>query len=369
MLQSYDDRPNVSTILATITPSYKLTDNLEYRFQYSLNSQHGSRRVAYDRRLNVQGIEGRGFAGILATDLTGQQFTNTLNYNNEISSNLNLNAVIGHEYLKYDFRGTGMAGENFTDAGLAYYDYLQYTTQTSRGIFSFASPIQELQSYFGRAIVNYLDKYLLTATLRADGSSKFGANNRYGYFPSLALAWVASNEDFLKGNSVVNNLKLRASWGKTGNQEFAGGASLARYSFGQQSISQQNFPNPDLKWETSTISNIGADYSLFNDRFFGFIDYFYKKTTDVLFEQDVIQPGPAGPKYWINLPGNIVNNGLEVSLNAGIVRSRDINWNAGVNLSFLQNKVEGINGYYETGALHGQGISGAAVERILSKKI
>src|SRR5690606_15838719 len=104
----------------------------------------------------------------------------------------------------------------------------------------------------------------------------------------------------------IRNLKLRLGWGQTGNQEFPSGASLERYSFGQQSITQLNQPNPNLKWETSTTTNIGLDFSLFTF-LSGSLDYFHKKTTDVLFEQIVAQPGPSGIKYWINLPGNITN--------------------------------------------------------------
>ena len=94
-------------------------------------------------------------------------------------------------------------------------------------------PTTELQSFFGRAIVNYKDKYLFTGTFRADGSTKFGENNKYGYFPSVGLAWNVTKEDFLAGNGFINNLKLRVGWGKTGNQEFPSGASLNRFGLGQ----------------------------------------------------------------------------------------------------------------------------------------
>jgi iron complex outermembrane receptor protein len=214
--------------------------------------------------------------------------------------------------------------------------------------------------------LNLFDRYLITATLRADGSTKFGSEERYGYFPSVAFAWNLSNEAIMKDVDVVKNLKVRIGWGRTGNQEFPSGASLRRYGLGQQSIAQLNIENPALKWETSTTTNGGIDFTLLNDRITGSIDYFHKKTTDVLFEQIVPQPGPAGTKFWVNLPGNIVNKGVEISLYGGIIRNRDISWNVGVNASFLRNKVRGILGYYETGGLHGQGITGATSQRLVS---
>lgn len=365
MLNAYDDRADISTILASISPSFKITDDLEYRFLYSINRSVGVRRSQVNRFLNAQGIENRGAARIANNEQTNQSLTHTLNYNKRFTSAFNLNAVVGYEYLNFDSRGNDVSALDFTNQGLDYFNFLQYSVQTTRGIGSFASPTTELQSYFGRAIMNYLDKYLLTATFRADGSTKFGKNNKYGYFPSVAVAWNVANEEFLKGSNVINSLKFRVSWGQTGNQEFPSGASLNRFSFGQQSVFQTNFGNDDLKWETSTTINAGVDFSIIGDRFSGSIDYFNKKTTDVLFEQTNVQPAASG-RVWINLPGNVVNKGVELSLNSGLIRSKDLSWNLGVNASFLQNNVEGILGFYETGGLSGQGISGARSQRIVS---
>ena len=364
-LRYYDDRAKVNTIIASISPSYKITNDLEYKFLYSVNRQVGTRRGQINRLLNEQGIENRGLAFTGNQEQTNSQITNTLNYNKQVTSDLNINAVIGHEWLTFDSRGQFGGGQDFTNVGLNYYDYLGYSTQNQRFVESFASPTTELQSYFARAIVNFKDKYLITGTIRADGSTRFGENNKYGYFPSIGIAWNVSQEDFLDGNSFINNLKFRASWGKTGNQEFPSGASLDRFGFGQQSISQSNYGNPDLRWESSTTTNIGVDFSVLNDRLSGSVDYFYKKTTDVLFEQNIVQPAPGG-KIWINLPGNVVNNGVEVTLVANAVRSSDLNWNIGGNVSFLENNVSGLAGFYETGELRGQGFSDVRGQRLIA---
>jgi TonB-dependent starch-binding outer membrane protein SusC len=369
MLGAYDARANENIILATIVPSYKFNDFLEYRLQYSITRRTGKAKGELKRWVNIEGIKDKGVAGIFNQGETAQQITNYLTFNKKLSNNFNLNAVVGHEFLKYVSDGSALSGTDFIDvSGLHYYDILVYSSQGNRQISSFSTPTTELQSFYGRAIMNFLDKYLLTATLRADGSTKFGENNKYGYFPSVAFAWNLSNEDFMKGVDVVKNLKLRIGWGKTGNQEFPSGASLRRYGLGQQSVTQLNVENDDLKWETVTTTNGGIDFSVLDDRITGSVDYFYKKTTDVLFEQVVPQPGPAGTKFWINLPGNIVNKGVEVSLFGGIIRSRDINWNIGINTSFIKNELVGLLGYYETGGLHGQGISGATAQRLVSNQ-
>ena len=364
-LNYFDDRAKVNSIIASISPSYKFKDELEYRFLYSVNRQMGVRKGQVNRLLNVQGLEGRGGAFIGNDEQTNSQLTNTLSYNKEVNSDLNVNAVIGHEWLVFDRRGSGTGGRDFTNVGLDYYNYLQFTTQNDRFVNSFASPTTELQSFFGRAIINYKDRYLVTATMRADGSTRFGENNKYGYFPSVGVAWNISQEGFLAGNNVFDNLKLRASWGKTGNQEFPSGASLSRFGFGQQTISQSNYGNEDLKWETSATTNVGLDFGFLNNRLFGSIDYFYKKTTDVLFEQNIVQPAPGG-RIWINLPGYVLNKGVEIMLTGNVMSTADANWNISANASFLENDVQGLAGFYQTGELRGQGFSDVRGQRLIS---
>lgn len=365
-LEYFKDKATVNTIIASISPSYKITNWLEYKFIYSINRQMGVRRGQVNRLLNADNILGRGVAFIGNQEQTNTQITNTLNFNKQLTSDLNLNAVAGHEWLTYDSRGNSERARDFTNVGLNYYDYMQYSTQNDREISSFISPTTELQSFFARAIINYKDKYLVTGTIRSDGSTRFGKNKKYGYFPSVGLAWNVSQEDFLANNNFVNNLKLRVSWGKTGNQEFPSGASLDRFALEEgQAIRQTNFGNEDLKWETSTTTNAGIDFSIINDRLSGSVDYFYKKTTDVLFEQNIIQPAPPG-KIWINLPGYVLNKGVEIMLTGGLMRSKDINWNISGNASFLQNTVSGLAGFYETGDLRGQGFSDVRGQRVTS---
>jgi len=363
-LEYYKDRAYVNSILASVSPSYKITSDLEYRFLASIHRQVGVRRGMANRLLNLAGIQDRGYAFIGNDDQTNTQITNTLSYLKQLHD-LNINAVIGYEYLKFDYRNSRMEGRDFTNVGLDYFDYIGYSSQSSRSISSFANPTTELQSFFARAILNYRDKYLFTGTIRSDGSTKFGKNNKYGYFPSVGVAWNATNEGFLTNNGIFSTLKVRLGWGQTGNQEFPSGASLNRYSFGQQSIGRSNFGNPDLKWETSTTTNFGIDFGVFKNRLTGTVEYFYKKTTDVLFERTLAQPAPNG-KIWVNLDGFVENKGVELTLTGTIIKKNDLTWDMTANATFLTNTVKDLAGFYETGELRGQGFSDVRGQRVVS---
>jgi len=366
MSEAYDDNSKVTSILGSISPYFKITKDLEYRMLLSINYSNGIRKAQIKSFINLENIIDRGVAYTGSNELTTRQWTNTLNYNKQINENFNLNALVGYEYMRFENKGSGMNATDFGTYPVPYWNYFQYSTQNTRGTFSFADPIEELQSYFARAIVNYKDRFILTATIRSDGSSKFGENNKYGYFPSFAAAWNMVNESFIKDASFISNLKLRAGYGKTGSQDMPSGSSQAKYSFtGPNAIGQTNVDNPDLKWQADDQVNVGIDFGLFGGKLNGVIDYFNKKTTNLLFPTIAAQPvAPGAPPQWKNLDGEIVNKGVEITLNGSLVRSKDFNWDLGVNASFIDNEVSGLPGPIATGALHGQGISGATVELI-----
>lgn len=367
-LEMYDDQVRSNFILGSVSPYYKFTPDLEYRMLYSIYQGDGLRRAMIGRNLlNIDRYKDRGAAYIGEGRERNQQFTHTLSYNKQLNSNLGLNAVVGYEYTKFEFRNSGQSAQDFIDIGIPYYNMMGYSTQSSRNVFNFQDPSNELQSFFGRASFNLKDKYLLTATFRADGSTKFGENNKYGYFPSVGAAWNISNENFMKSVRFVSNMKLRLSWGQTGNQEFPAGASLRRFGVtGIGSLQQLNNDNPDLKWETSTTFNAGLDFSVWNRRINVSVDYFNKETKDVLFELDYPVPGASSAKIWRNLPVVIENSGLELGINAAVIAKQSLTWNIGVNLTFLKNMLDGLQGTYNTGALHGQGSTGAFVQKLAS---
>jgi TonB-linked SusC/RagA family outer membrane protein len=376
MLEASNDKSKVSTMLGSLSPYYKITPWLEYRMLASLNYSTGIRRASTRSFLNRNGIEANGdflggYASYSNTELVTQQFTNTLTFNKEIASKLNLNAVIGYEYTNYINKGQTNTARGFGAIPVDYTDAMEATAPANRTFDSYNDPTTQLQSYFARAIFNYAGKYILTATFRSDGSTKFGANNRYGYFPSFAAAWDIKRESFLADVSWLNQLKLRAGYGKTGNQEFPSGSAQQRYditySSGQQSLVGINNENTRLKWQSDTQTNIGADFAVFGSKLTGSVDYFNKTTTDLLFPQIPLVPANAGVAVtWVNLPGDITNKGVELTLNAAIIEKDNISWSLGGNATFIKNRVDNVVGVIKTGALSGQGLSDVTVEVIQS---
>lgn len=364
-IEAFKDLATTNTMVINVAPYYKITDDLEYRFIYSAMRQTGNREGMYRAGLIDPSAVNNEQAFISNNGETNLQMTHMLSYNKQINSDWSVNAVAGYEYLDYNFNNNIAFGGGFRYMGLDYFDYLQYSSVSTREVLSYRSPTNQLQSLFLRGGFNYLDRYLFTATVRRDGSTKFGSNNKYAMFPSLAVAWNVAQEDFLKSTGIFDQLKVRLGWGKTGNQEFPSGASLNRLVFGNQSVSQANYGNADLKWETSTTLNAGIDFGILGNRLYGSIDYFNKKTTDALFEQTLAQPAPAG-RIWVNLDGEIVNKGVEVALTGTIVKNDHWTWDLTGNATFLKNSVSGLVGYYETGALRGQGFSGVLGQRMVN---
>ncbi|HEX6846820.1 MAG TPA: SusC/RagA family TonB-linked outer membrane protein [Chitinophagaceae bacterium] len=348
----------VTTILGSFSPYYKFTSWLEYKLLFSINYSTGISRFSMHQDIALPGNP-PGTARVSNNELTTKQITHTLHFDKEILSDLRLDAIAGFEHTQFKSKGflasgNGVFGTGFGNFGLDYTNYIQYSAAIGRSISSFADPTSELQSFFGRTIFSYKEKYLLTATLRADGSSKFGENNKYGYFPSFAAAWNISKEKFFN-IGFINSLKIRAGWGITGNQEFPAGSAQDRYSFFDNgTIRQANNPNPDLKWQSDHQYNIGLDFSIFDSRISGTIDYFNKKTTNLLFPSPATQPAPLdAPIKWVNLDGEIKNNGLEVLINGAIIESELFKFDLGINATFLKNNVSGLPAPVNTGYVPG----------------
>ncbi len=372
--EAYSDRSKVTTILASVSPYFKITKELEYRMLYSVNYSTGTRGTTLQPFINFNDVYGKGRVRLAQSQLQTEQITHTLNYNKQVTTALSVNGLAGFEYLKFknkgfDVGGVGQVGQpgGFGDFGLNYEDYIQFSDPTNRQIGSYSDPKNELQSYFVRGGLNFKDKYLFTGTYRADGSTKFGKNNKYGYFPSVSGAWVISKEAFFHVPQI-NSLKLRGGWGKTGNQEFPAGSAQARYSFsgnGSGSLNAANNANENLKWQADRQYNIGIDMSLLKNRLTLTADYFNKRTKDLLFPAESYVPGaPGGTITWKNLPGNIDNKGFEFALNGEVVSKKDFSVDLGVNATFVKNEVSGLSSSINTGALNGQGISGSTVEII-----
>lgn len=369
----YNDNSRVTTILASAAPYYKFTDWLQYRALVSVNYNTGERRTSIDQRLiNYPGIEGQGYASISHNELLTQQMAHTLNFNKQLASSLNINALLGYEYTKFANSGSNLNAYGNRDAGgfgsfgLDYTNYIQYSGTGNRGISSFVDPSSALQSVFGRAILNFKERYVLTATLRRDESTKFGPNNRVGYFPSFAAAWDLGQESFFPAERL-SQLKFRAGYGRTGNQEFPAGSAQYRYTLDNNGAqSPLNDRNDNLKWQSDAQFNAGIDIGAFENRLTFSADYFYKTTTDLLFPTTPGEPRPANAAIrWENLDGKIVNKGVELSLTTAIVRNEKVDVGFNANATFIRNEVSDLVGAaIPTGAINGQGLSGALGQSI-----
>ena len=370
--EAYSDLAKVNSILGDISFGYKILDNLDYKFLYAINHSTGERNTNIDGWLGgYNGISGLGIAAKSFAKLTSETFTHTLNYRANISDKIRLEALAGFEYWKSDYSGSTFSASGFnTNLTQASRIQIKYTDIMANGNTqalpsTFVNPQTELQSVFARAVVNIADKYVVTGTIRADGSSKFGANSKYGYFPSFAAKWNISNEDFMKQGSAFSNLALRASWGITGNQEFPPGASQEQFGFtAYNTAGQFNVANPDLKWEQTRAYNFGLDFGFAKGKIYGSIDYYSKKTTNILFQSSAIQPAPASI-YFINIPANLANKGIEFSLGASLIDKTDFGLDVSVNFARNKNKLSEFFAPGSTtalsiltGQINGQGVSG-----------
>ncbi|WP_291908659.1 SusC/RagA family TonB-linked outer membrane protein [Chitinophaga sp. CB10] len=365
MSKAYDDNANITYILGSVSPYFKFNDNLELRAMYSLNHQVGIRKTQIASFINIAGVQDLGQAYYGNTELNTQLFNTTLTYQKQLTKAFNLKGLLGYEYQEFNYEGVNLGALGFPTYAIDYVHQLQSPAQANTFMSSFKNPTSELQSYFARAELNFYDKYLLNATVRVDGSSKFGSSNQYGTFPSFAAKWNINNEEFMKGSKLFQTLALRVGYGITGNQEFPAGASQEQYGLGAGGGSGlTNVANPNLKWESSKQFNGGIDFGILDNRITGTVDYFYKNTTNLLFSFPAIQPAPAS-SYWINMPGNVLNRGLEYSVRGEIIRKKDLTWALGINGTFLRNELKNYDGPpVLTGSISGQGVSGATSQRL-----
>ena len=379
----YGDFTDNYRILANIAPSYKIIKGLTYKVNLGLDYSSTNRDIQtkpYATETNTT----LGSLNSISTINSNTLVENTLtyNFNKDLHS---MTFLVGHSYQQTEVSQKSFQTEGFPDNGVEpRYQIETASEPTQQSAFATKN---ELQSFFGRANYSYDSKYLVTATLRADGSSKFGKNNRYGYFPSFALGWNLSDEDFLASSKTINNLKFRASWGQTGSQEIP--SKITKASFTESNTNDDTYPlipgandlsaypygsiytrlaNPNIQWEVSTQTNIGFDFGLFNSRLTGTIDYFNKISENILLEVTPADPIQPTNKYWTNIPFmEIKNNGFELALDYQSDQSADFSYNFGGNISLIKNSVE--NSPYKiltTGSAIGAGQTGATINGVLN---
>jgi TonB-dependent starch-binding outer membrane protein SusC len=368
-------------INANISPSFEIMKGLVYKLNFG-----------YENSSKEQDIQAMPNADPYEEGSLTQKFWNGHNtlIENYLTYTLdkgphNLTFLAGHSYQNTFDRYRSWSITGFANNGIEprYNPGLGQKLTLVSNQPSGSAQTDELQSFFGRANYSYLGKYLLTATVRADGSSKFGANHRYGTFPSFAAGWRISEEDFMKSVPTISNLKLRLGWGKTGNQEIPSKITQSSYTTsitGTTSYPLDNttnyvagttyvrLANPDIQWEVSTQSNAGLDFGLFGGQLTGTVDYFHKVSSNILLQVATADPIQPASTYWTNVKDmTITNKGLELSLDYQHKKVNGFSYGLGGNISFVDNVVK--NSPYTiltTGAAQGSGQTGATINGLVN---
>lgn len=380
-LEIYDDFTTINRVLANLSASLKLGESFTWKTSVSVDNANSTQDV---QQIPSEVPQQLGRFETYEGKNRNYLIENYLTYSYETTRSV-LTAMAGFSYQNIFVQERGFSINTFplSDIEPRYNPGLgQELTLATNRPSGFAT-INELQSYFGR--INYqLDgKYLATATVRADGSSKFGENNKYGVFPSFSLGWRVSEEEFMKSISGISELKFRAGWGKTGNQEIPAKITQPLYTASVSGSTSYpldgsaNYPagitftrlaNPDLQWEVSTQFNGGIDFGLFENSLVGSVDYFNKVSSNILLEVIPADPVQPASTTWVNVKDmNIVNQGVEIALDYRKRLANSLYYSIGGNMTFIENKVK--NSPYSiipSGSATGAGLSSATINGYLN---
>jgi iron complex outermembrane receptor protein len=353
-LDLYKDIASVNRVLGNISPTLRIIKGLTYKLNFGIDNTTTTRDIVNfanavpqrDGRFETQSIQ-----------LRNRLIENYLTYTTDIDKHT-FSALAGHSYqnIMYQYRSSSINKLPLNDLDPIYNPGIGQELTMANNRPTGNANIDELQSYFARINYAFDNRYLLTASFRMDGSTKFGENNKYGYFPSFSLGWNIKEEEFM-ANSAFSALKLRGGWGMTGNQEIepkstqayfrtevTSGASYPLYPTGAYPPGTffARFANPDLQWESTQQTNIGLEFGLFNGALNGSIDWFDKITDNILLSippQDPVQP--AGTTF-ANIPGmKIRNTGIEIDLEYRKRITNDLSFGIGGNATFMKNNVTG----------------------------
>lgn len=266
----------------------------------------------------------------------------------------NVSGSVGYNYNRYTYQSWRMNAYDFPVDGFGVWN-IGTANSTLEGLSEISSNKWErkLIGFYGRANYSYANRYLFMASIRYEGSDKFGANNRWGWFPAVSVGWRITNEDFMDNVTWIDELKLRVGFGITGTEPGNAYEYISLYNFNTSYMSlvdgkwingivPSNNPNPDLKWEEKQETNIGVDYAFLGSRIYGSVDAYFRFTKDLLYYYSVPTPPYLTGTMLANV-GSISNKGVEISLNADIIRRKDMTLTVGGNMSFNQNTLESLS--------------------------
>lgn len=341
-------------VISYVAADWQILPCLDWTAQLNYNHSETTQDYYYPKKYSEKGVFNNGYGAISNSKSDNLVVETYLTFDKEWGAH-HFNAMAGYSYENYTSRGSGLAAKDFVNESLLNENLASGNPESYEITNSMYRT--ELVSALARFNYSYAGKYLATFTARADGSSKFGANNKWAFFPSGALSWKMSEEPWLKPVEWVNLLKIRTSYGISGNQGISAYQTLSRYGqhkyynngswvtaigpgyqsgyTGQDGIYAvwSGIPNTSLKWETTSQFDVGLDASLFDDRLGVTFDWYYKHTSDLLRQRN-ITASSGYDKMWVN-DGEILNTGIELTLDGTIFRNRD--WNVGASLIFSKN--------------------------------
>ncbi|MGN0036509.1 MAG: SusC/RagA family TonB-linked outer membrane protein [Bacteroidaceae bacterium] len=344
-------------------------------FGYRWNNKDVDQVWGYKATQNSKfGHAGLPQAYLTSTKNTEWRNANTITYDvKKLFGKDRLNVMIGQEWSSSQDKSRYMTSVDFDKDATSDEILAALGKGTALPTSSYIGIKDNLLSFFGRINYTLMDRYLLTVTMRADGSSKFADGNRWGYFPSAALAWRIMDEDFMSNTKDwLSNLKLRLSYGTSGNNRIPSGSMYTTYALGETSdksiywnespavILQRSsvLSNPDLKWETTISRNIGIDWGFWNNRLSGSLDFYWNTTKDLLMKSTV---NPAsGYSYQYQNSGQTSNKGVEFQMDAVLVDKKDFNLNFNFNISYNKGKIDKLNGskYWQSSKWDGTAVAG-----------
>jgi TonB-linked SusC/RagA family outer membrane protein len=421
LLKYHLDKTNTVRSLINFSAAFDITKELNLKVNTGIDRANSQRGSAFSSQLGISnGVFGNGRAAFANNSTESDLLEAYLNYKKDLNGST-LSVLLGYSYQDFVNKGVSGNGFGFSNPDMASminfvrssvnplvgqlggniqqyaftpleaftqsvlpvaktdpYPYTQYPNMnaSTANMRSFAADgfgfRDELQSFFGRVKYSIGEKYLFDASFRADGSSKFGPNNKYGFFPSLAAAWRLSEESFVP--EFFDDLKLRVGYGVTGSQSIPHNLYQQRQRFGgigienngtinRPGIASIGSDNPDLKWEQTSQLNAGIDFAIFGNKLRGSLDYYSKTTSDLLFQKFFALPAP-GDFIWDNLDAKVVNSGVELTLDYTAIEKANGSLNFALNGAINNNEIRDFNEIADTGAINGQGLTGAFAQRI-----
>lgn len=320
---------------------------------------------------NINGTASLGFSKAERINAEGY-----ISYDRTFSDAHKLNAVLGYSWNRYDGESFSMSNSNFTIDGVKYWD-IEKGSYLNDGLASMSSSkevTEKLLAYFARANYSYKNRYMISATYRREGSSKFGKKNRWGNFWAISAGWSIANEPFMENVGWIDDLKIRTGYGVTGNNDFSAtysgnfiGADENRWLLPngtwKYTYGRSEDVNPNLGWESKGEWNVGLDFSFLDGRIYGKVDFFRRKISDMLFYVRVPQPPYIRGYQWQNI-GSMENKGWEFELGGDIIRTKDFKWSTSLNLSHSSSRVltmDGSNTRWDGGQMPGPNSPGKSI--------